>query len=250
MKRALFGLTVLACVAGCNKDNPTTPTTTNTTISTQIFLGTLAPGASSFYSFTVNQDNTKVQITLASLVKTGAGDALANTMNLGLGTPAGLDCGTAATGTTSPSFVAQLATTMAKGTRCVRIADPGTLASSADFVVRIVQVPEGASLPTGTTTTTTLASTLLAKQSMTRTFTVSGTGTIDVTLTTITPSSTTVGIGIGIALGGTCYLTRTQSAGTGSRISMGVDPGTYCVKLYDIGSFVGPTAISVDVSHP
>ncbi|MGC4084880.1 MAG: hypothetical protein QM736_22895 [Vicinamibacterales bacterium] len=134
---------VLACAVmlasiGCGDDSPTTPSTSTPTSSTELFTGTLSPGGSSFYSFTVTNAGT-VSITLASLASSRVGLVLPSRLTIGLGVPNGFGCATTSTVDTAPGLTAQLTASGAKDNiYCVNLADPGVLTGDVLFVIRIV----------------------------------------------------------------------------------------------------------------
>jgi hypothetical protein len=59
----------------------------------------------------------------------------------------------------------------------------------------------------------------------------------------------TVGLGVGIPQsdGAGCYLTETVSAGAGSQLTVAVEAGTYCVRLFDTGALTSQVAFSVTI---
>lgn len=101
--------------------------------------------------------------------------------------------------------------------------------------------------------TTVFASQFAARGDASRSFSVSSTGSIEITLTSVTPE-TVVGLGIGIprADGANCNLSQSLETGPGSapQIVAAVDGGTYCVKVYDIGSVRDSVNFSVTLVHP
>jgi hypothetical protein len=52
--------------------------------------------------------------------------------------------------------------------------------------------------------------------------------------------------------GAPCLLTASiqTAAGPGAEISMHADPGSYCVKVYDIGNLVETVSFSISITHP
>lgn len=129
-------LSSVACAG--DPATPTSPTTTTAVTSTETFTGTLAPGGSSFFSFSVVNSGA-VSVTLASTTATRIGPAAAVPLALGLGTPSGFGCLTASTLSVTPGLSAQITNPSASaGVYCVSVADAGVLASDITFVVRIV----------------------------------------------------------------------------------------------------------------
>lgn len=142
--RVVAGLVMCAVVAltACNgnADTPTSPTTATTTTTTvpattsEEFVGTLAVGGSSFYSFTVSQNGT-VNLTLTTAG--GAGVPATVWLGLGIGTPSGEDCATTTTVNTPPGATAQVTGTYAPGVYCAKVFDIGNLFGPVRFAVTI-----------------------------------------------------------------------------------------------------------------
>jgi hypothetical protein len=124
---------------GCGKSSTTTsPSAATTGPATEYFGGTLAPAASSFYSFTVTNPGA-VSVTLASTTTAKVGPAAPVGIMLGLGTPDGFGCAVSASADVTPGLSAQLSNqSNAAGIYCVSVADPGDLSTDVLFVVRIV----------------------------------------------------------------------------------------------------------------
>ena len=132
---------------------------------------------------------------------------------------------------------------------------------------------------TSPTTTTTTTTTTTATESFSgilelggrsaHVFTATNAGTVTATITSL-GSPVVVGFGVGgyDAASGVCALTTSVNTTIGtspyvsvasSTLSIAVDPGTYCVQIYDPGnlsaltSFApvsGPTAFSVSIIRP
>ncbi len=110
--------------------------------------------------------------------------------------------------------------------------------------------------PTSPTTTpdpSLFTSQVVRGGSATRAFSLTTAGTIQVTLSELTPS-VMVGLGVGIPRpdGGACNLSRSVEtmAGSGPHLSVAADPGTYCVKIYDVGQIEDSATFSLNVTHP
>jgi hypothetical protein len=129
-------LTLTALVAACGNDSPAAPTTTTSTPTTEVYTGTLATGASGFYSFTVSAAGS-VSITLASLTDS-SGRPLRTALTMGMGVPAGEGCGVTTSVTTPPGLSAQLTSMTSASIYCVQLSDAGQLTATANFGVRIV----------------------------------------------------------------------------------------------------------------
>lgn len=122
--------------AGCNKDAVDTPTSaTTTTPTTILFSGTLQPNATRFYSYTLTTAGT-VSAMLASLERGGA--PMPNSLELGLGIPAGTGCAVSASSNTTTSLIPQLKQDFNTGTYCVRISDTSGLPAATNFTIRVI----------------------------------------------------------------------------------------------------------------
>jgi hypothetical protein len=89
--------------------------------------------------------------------------------------------------------------------------------------------------------------------SLTFTYTVTTAGSVSVTLTAVTPATTSpLGLGMGPSSGGTCSVTNSTSAaiaGSAAQLSATANPGTYCVKVSDLGSLATTSSVTVTVAH-
>jgi hypothetical protein len=128
---ALLATIAMGCNGGTN--TPTGPTAVN--ITTQTFTGSLAVGASRFYSFTVASGGT-ITASLASVSAAESGETLDAILELGLGFPAGTGCAVTTTRNVAPALTTQLLTSAGPGVHCVRVADVGDLTVPVRFAVR------------------------------------------------------------------------------------------------------------------
>jgi hypothetical protein len=133
IRRILVGLLPLL-VAGCGSDTPSSPSSSSSTTTTvapasvsETYKSTLPVGGSKFYSFTVAANGT-VNLSLASLTAPDITDDMGVSVDLSIGTPAGLGCTPSTTVTVSTQTAApQITGTYAPGVYCVRIADTTTI---------------------------------------------------------------------------------------------------------------------------
>lgn len=125
---------VFGAACGGSTETPTSPTTTEPTITTVTFASTLAVSATRFYSFTVRNAGT-VRVMLASVTAPN-GATLSTALTLGVGVPSGTGCALQASIVTGPGLVTQLEHVSDAGVRCVSIADPGGLAGPVAFAIR------------------------------------------------------------------------------------------------------------------
>ncbi len=132
---------LVSLVAAACGDGIPTPTSASVVAevvdpTTRLFIGSLAPRGSAFFSFTVPQDS-GVFITLASLTAAGDRGALAVPVVLGLGVPRGTGCSTSTTVVTTADLAAQIREWRPAGVHCASLADQGGLRSDAAFAIRI-----------------------------------------------------------------------------------------------------------------
>lgn len=86
-------------------------------------------------------------------------------------------------------------------------------------------------------------------------FTAASAGTVSLTLASLgPPADLVVGFGVGIPQtnGASCLLSQSVQTGaaTSPQITVQVDAGTYCVRLYDLGTMKSPAAFSVTIVRP
>jgi hypothetical protein len=148
------------------------------------------------------------------------------------------------------ALTAQVTSDLAAGTYCVQLSDPGALAASVNFAVRISQF-QTPPTPTGATVTDTFAIKSNTLGGASHAFADSAPGSVAVTLSSISPT-TTVGLGLGIPGAGStdCSFTKAIVATPGSQIMSPVDAGQYCVKIYSLGAPSGPVSFTVNIIHP
>jgi hypothetical protein len=250
MKTAFLAFVVVAVAgAACGGNSPTAPPTTPSG-STENFTGSLAPRGSSFYSFTVTTAET-VSVSLASLTGNNTAPASTSSVRLGLGVPVGTDCSVNSSVDTVAGLTSQLTAPVSPDVYCVKISDIGNLTGLLNFTIRIGHnVASSSSNPTAATDT--FASFLAIGGSSAHTFPVTKSGTIIITLTSVTPSFN-IGVGIGIPITSSCLLSSslTTTAGSTPQITIPVDPGTYCVEVYDAGTLNVPgVSFSLTIAHP
>jgi len=107
--------------------------------------------------------------------------------------------------------------------------------------------------PATSPVTETFASQLFVGGSASRSFTAAKAGTATVTLVSAGTSATKVGFGIGVpdVLGSGCLFTRSNEAATaGTSFTLPVDPGTFCVRVYDAGALTSAITFSITIVRP
>ncbi len=103
-------------------------------------------------------------------------------------------------------------------------------------------------------TTSSFISRLAVNGSASRTFTVSSAGTVTAMLVNAGGPFTVMGLGLGVPLGGVSNCTLSTSlrtaSGTTPQIATAVDPGTYCVVIYDVGNLTDAIDFEVTITYP
>jgi hypothetical protein len=106
--------------------------------------------------------------------------------------------------------------------------------------------------PTAPTTTETFTGAVSAGGLAFNNFNVAQAGTLTATIVSLTPQTTiTMGFGIGQpSTTGCTLISYDETARVGSVQQGTINPGTYCVELYDIGNVVDSVNYQVTVDHP
>ena len=242
---------VIAAAAGCEEMTtiPVTPTEPPliSQATTQVFSGTLSPGGSQTYAFTIA--GVAVRVSLGSLTDAN-GSPLPQSVRVSFGVPQGTGCGAIQSATTPANLSTQLQMLVSGGTYCVNVADIGQLTSDANFGVRITLGDPTTSRGGGTVTYT---STVLPGGFTARTFDASTRGNVTVFLDTIDPASVAslrLGIGLPRVDAGGCLVTQSHTATRGSQFTFPVDAGTYCLQVSDPGTLTGPAVFGLRIQHP
>lgn len=130
---AVLLLPLALITAGCNQDTAATSALAapTATLTTETFMGTLAPMGTNSHPFTVMATG-PVNITLLSV-----GPPATITVGLGVGTPSGTTCALISAVSTPAGTVAQLSGTANAGAFCLSVFDVGNLAASVDYTVAV-----------------------------------------------------------------------------------------------------------------
>lgn len=137
MLRRFFVLAAIACSAASCSNSPTLPTSTGPTFSDIYFAGSMSPGETMFYSFTVSS-TANTELTLVSLVPDQtAAPSLNVPMSIGLGTPSGTGCKLAASAVATPGLSPHLTMPTTPTIFCAQISDIGQLKVPVSFIVKI-----------------------------------------------------------------------------------------------------------------
>jgi hypothetical protein len=254
MKR-LLALLIASAMLGsaCGDDLPTEPDPIPVPAVVDVFVGTLEPGGSGFYSFSMFEAGA-VHVLVATVRRSGTNEPVSTPLALAIGRPQGTGCAiTEGEQFVAPALAAQHRTSLAVGVYCVNLADRGALTGAVDFLIRITY-PAEKYMPTGGTGTTTFASMLLRGGTAARAFGQSNAGTLTVRLNSVSPSAA-VGLAIGVpALVGTSCLATFElavPAGSPAELSAQTDGGDYCVTIFDRGPFTAESVnFSIDIIRP
>jgi hypothetical protein len=105
--------------------------------------------------------------------------------------------------------------------------------------------------PTAASTTATFNGTLTPQGVVSYPVTVAAPGDFFLTLVSLTPQTTiTVGLGVGQPVNGVCQLlTSVENANVGYVMSLSLNPGSYCVVIYDIGNVAGSDIFTLTAAH-
>lgn len=106
-----------------------------------------------------------------------------------------------------------------------------------------------------TTVSVTWSTSLATGGASSRSFKTSRTGTVSITLQSLAASTTLragLGVGIPLADGSGCVLSRSVEtvAGATAQLELDVDPGDYCVQVYDLGELTQPSPFTVLLVYP
>ncbi len=85
-------------------------------------------------------------------------------------------------------------------------------------------------------------------------FVVAANGTVNARLDSVAgpgvPATVQLGIGIGTPAGIDCSATTTATVAADGVVTGTFGPGTFCVRVYDVGNLFAPAVFSVDIQHP
>lgn len=108
--------------------------------------------------------------------------------------------------------------------------------------------------PNSGPTSETFVSDVVVRGSAWRLVAVTRPGTLSATLTEASQPATVIGFGVGIrgGTGGGCLLNSgvTVPAGSAPQVDVEVDPGVYCVKIYDVGTLTDRLAFTIRIVYP
>jgi hypothetical protein len=233
---------------GCNSlyTAPTTAVPTTSQFSTAL----VAPGGSTVSTFNLSTTTT-VGITLVSVVSNATGQVLAPTMQLVLGTPtSATTCSPVTAKGVTPALAAQIQTSLSAGAYCVEVLDLGL---SEPGIVS-VRINSSNAAPTNISTPTNVdlfSSTVGPRGSATHQLAVFFNGATTLTLASA-GAAVTVGVSYGAWDGQTCrfFATLNAAASANPLLSTAVDPGNYCIRVFDVGQLTAPILFTLDTVHP
>ncbi len=114
------------------------------------------------------------------------------------------------------------------------------------------ETPTSPSSATTEATQFTMSTGFTASGSASRSFTNTAAGGVSLTLTAVTPG-VPLGIGVGIprANGAGCDLSDyvVTTAGGSPQLSITAEKGTFCIKVFDVGSVVETVTFTLQVTH-
>jgi hypothetical protein len=192
-----------------------------------------------------------LHVMLASLTN-DAGFPTGETVTLRLGVQATLldPCDPLAAVATTAGLQAQINVTASAGLYCVSLGGTAGLAGTTNYSIRVLY---GTFSDEAGSATLTYQSAVVPGGSTSRSFGVRSSGTATLLIDSFSPASVSgIGVGIGIprADGSGCDLSLATVATRGSQASQRVDPGRYCVKVFDPGTFTETVTFNARIDHP
>jgi hypothetical protein len=218
--------------------------------SSEIFTDTLSPQGTKMKVFTLTFQ-AQTRLTFASLTR--GTTALSLPLVITLGTPStdGTTCTATSTATVTPALTTHVTQELVTGTYCVGVADAGSLTGDVTFAVRIRKSLAPPSF--GNAGTQTFSTNLYPGGTINRSFGVTANGEVKFGLTGVTPQAN-LGLGIGVAADSfdDCYLNKIIVTAPGSQpqLTANVEPGIYCVKVFDAGGLPDRVTFSASITHP
>jgi len=253
MKRISVILLVFSgfALAGCDT-GPTAPTSSGgqvVTSVTQVLSGTLNPGDSPFHPFSI-PGTQPLHIMFGSLTNS-AGLPLGSTVTFkfGVETTAGSSvCDALVSVSTAAALKAQINVTASTGVYCVSVSDTSGVPVTANYVIRIIYGNPSDASSAGTIS---YASTVLPGGYTTRNFATAVDGVAAVTMDSFSPGSV-LGLGLGFPRndGSGCELATAITVTPGGQLTAPVDPGIYCVKVFDTGTLAATSNFALKILHP
>lgn len=251
LRFAFFPVLVALVLSGGCENKVTLPTPDPQTQGYDVFFGPLDPLGKNNYLITLDAAAT-VQVMLAGVVLDNPVRSISPVLRVHLGSWDGTECVDLLTADVQPRLTASLQRQMDAGTHCVSVSDPGALSESVGIVVRVVApvILRTAASPG----TETFASAMTVNGRATRSVEASTAGRITLALTGLSTPNTPVGLALGIPAtdNSSCALARvvTTLPGASPQLTADVDPGFYCMAVFDVGNFRTTQNFSVTITHP
>jgi len=191
------------------------------------------------------------RITLGSVTSGATGEPDPSMLTLSLGTPSGGTCAPTNTKTVAADLSGQVTTLLTTGSYCVALADPGALAQTVNFTIRVV-TSVGITPSLGFTKTESLPGTLSRNSQSLKTFTVDSIGALKLTLSGVGPNpDLAIKIGLGLWDGSACRISTAvvSAVSADALVTTTADAGDYCVLLTDIGNLTTQVSIAGTIQH-
>ena len=240
--------------AGCSDSTtpgtPTNPTAPVATSSTQVMTGDVLPGATPLHTFNL-PGTAPLHVLLGSLV--GAdGLPLPSTVTLTFGVPNAdaTVCNPLKRASTPVALRAQINLMASPGAYCVGLEDTSGVPAPFHYAIRVIYGTPSDETSSGTID---YSSTVLPGGATARSFGAATDGTATITMVDFSPASVaTLGMGVGFQRNDQsgCEVSAVTFATRGAQLSVPVDAGKYCVKVFDPGTLTGLTAFTIKILHP
>lgn len=247
---ALVCVGVVWAAACGSSSTPTTPTTTSRTSSVQVVAGTLSPGDTPSSTFQLPA-GAPLHIMFASLTDS-SNRPLGSTVTLTYGVMAadGVTCLALTRVPATAALKAQINVLASAGQYCVGLEDTASVPGPANYDIRVTYGTPSDETSSGTIT---YASSVVPGGSTSRTFGAAADGVATITMDSFSPASVAaLGLAIGIQRndGTGCEITAAALATPGAQVSIPVDAGLYCIKVFDPGTLTDLTTFSLRILHP
>ena len=254
LPRTFLALATAAVLAtGCQSGFEINSPSNESTSATSYLAMTVDPGSNGINAFELSGTE-YARVSLVGLIGADPQRPLDVTMGLRTGFFAETGCSTDNPNLdvkTRPTFVAQEAAVLSLGTYCVEVYDVGNLTETVTALVRVVHPAPRVSGSPGTTVG---GSNVTVAGASSRSFDVNAPGMTNITLIDLQPNvQTGLGIGFQQTDGTGCKVTRSINAtarATPAHFSVDMDPGQYCVQVFDIGNYTRTTSYVFQIVHP
>jgi hypothetical protein len=140
-----------------------------------------------------------------------------------------------------------------KSKRLLLVGLSPTIRLSVAIALSLTAVATSACTTSPSTVSESFTGSLETRSFFSRTFIVGKAGTVKLTLTSLAPPSQQIGLGLGTpGVGLSCDLNVTVKAtGTAAaQLASQVNPGRYCVEVYDLGTLTDAVSFTLLIEHP